>query len=207
MNKKGCPNDGGPQKKRRTQACATKATQSERKTDCHRWLDLVGFQAFMDLKKREDRSLMALNRDNGSIPHINSDVLRMLMFPTSCERLLEWLRAECGKDFERMEIKELKVLNLSNNNLTSLPKEIGNLKQLLQLFLYDNKLTSLPKEIGDLNQLEVLNVRNNQLTSVPKEIGDLKQLKELDLGDNQLTSVPTVSDTHLRDQETLGAIS
>jgi len=198
MNRQGCPNgDEGP-KENRAQACDTKTTQPEQKTDREGWLKLVGFDAFMDLKNREDRSLMALERDNDRVPqHLNSVVIRMLGFPTSSERLLEWLRAKFGEDFESMEIKQLKqektlFLNgfRKNNKLTSLPKEIWDLKQLEELFLEGNKLTSLPKEIGDLKQLKELHLRNNQLKSLPKEIGDLKQLKKLYLRGNNLASLP-----------------
>ena len=161
MNRQGCPNgDEGP-KENRAQACDTKTTQPERKTDREGWLKLVGFDAFMDLKNREDRSLMALERDNDRVPqHLNSVVIRMLGFPTSSERLLEWLRAKFGEDFESMEIKQLKQEKTLD----------------LNRFLKNNKLTSLPKEIGDLKQLEWLNLRGNKLTSVPKEIGQIDGL-------------------------------
>ena len=84
----------------------------------------------------------------------------------------------------------LKVLNLYNNELTSLPAEIGQLTSLRKLYLHDNRLTSLPAEIGQLTSLVELHLSDNQLTSVPAEIGQLTSLKVLNLGGNQLTSVP-----------------
>lgn len=87
-------------------------------------------------------------------------------------------------------LRELKYLNLSLNQLTILPNKIGNLRKLRFLNLHNNQLSALPKEIGNLQQLEYLNLSNNQLTKVPKEIGNLYQLHYLRLNDNKLTELP-----------------
>ena len=81
-------------------------------------------------------------------------------------------------------------VDLAYKNLTTLPKEIGNLKNLETLYLPTNKLKTLPPEIGNLTKLKVLNLNNNQLTTLPPEIGNLTKLRLLALRGNKLTTLP-----------------
>ena len=60
---------------------------------------------------------------------------------------------------------------LSNNNLRSVPPEIGNCVNLVTLWLNNNELTSVPAELGNLLALEMLDVSENDLTTLPAEIG------------------------------------
>ena len=53
------------------------------------------------------------------------------------------------------------------------------------LNLDNNQLTSLPPEIGQLSALEMLNLDNNQLKSLPQEIGQLSALGKLFLHGNK----------------------
>lgn len=81
----------------------------------------------------------------------------------------------------------LETLYLSNQQLKSIPDEIGILINLTILNLSDNQLKSIPKEIGNLINLTILNLSNNQLTNIPEDIGNLTKLEILDLSENQLT--------------------
>lgn len=91
----------------------------------------------------------------------------------------------------------LKILNLTKNSLTSLPKELGKIRTLEELYLAGNKLQSLPKELGNLTSLRRFFINHNGLTSVPKELGKLSSLEVFSLGPNPLKSIP----------EELGALS
>lgn len=82
--------------------------------------------------------------------------------------------------------KDVVHLNLSNNNLVgSLQAEVRFLVNLRTLDLSDNNFTGVPAEIGQLSKLEVLDLSNNPLTGLPYEIGNLKNLKVLDLRGTQ----------------------
>ena len=59
------------------------------------------------------------------------------------------------------------VLDLSNQELTTLPPKIGRLTNLIQLNLHQDHLTSLPPEIGGLTKLSVLYLGQNNLTDLP----------------------------------------
>ncbi|GCE51081.1 leucine-rich repeat domain-containing protein [Thermosporothrix hazakensis] len=109
---------------------------------------------------------------------------------------LRSLRILCLSDNQLTEFPpeigkmHLTELDLSANRLKELPAEIGKLQQLEVLDLAMNQLREVPAEIGELQQLEVLDLAMNQLREVPAEIGKLQQLGRLDLSENQLREVP-----------------
>jgi len=91
---------------------------------------------------------------------------------------------------EVFEFPNLRTLNLSNNKITEIPKEIGLLTKLEELNLTKNKIDELPKEIGKLTRLLVLKFRNNGLFALPKEIGELGRLETVDFNGNPLWRLP-----------------
>ncbi|NEU84277.1 COR domain-containing protein, partial [Nostoc sp. UIC 10630] len=88
------------------------------------------------------------------------------------------------------QLTNLEFFDLASNQLSSLPKEIGQLTNLQTLYLGRNQLGSLSPEIAQLTNLQILNLSSNQLSSLPKEIGQLTNLQTLNLSSNQLSSLP-----------------
>jgi internalin A len=93
---------------------------------------------------------------------------------------------------ERAAKKDLQSLNLINNQLSSLPPEIGKLTSLQSLYLGSNQLSSLPPEIVKLTSLQSLNLFSNQLSSLPPEIRKLEQLTTIDLRGNPIPIPPEI---------------
>ena len=82
---------------------------------------------------------------------------------------------------------------LDHNQLSSLPEGIFNgLTDLGLIYLHNNQLKSLPEGIfNDLTDLGGLYLANNKLNSLPKGLfKNLTDLKWLDLRNNQLNSLP-----------------
>ncbi len=86
--------------------------------------------------------------------------------------------------------KKLVGLDLSCNQIRSLPLAIGNCQALQELVSDLNQLTSLPETLGNCQALQGLYCYNNQLTSLPASLGNCQALQRLDCNLNQLTSIP-----------------
>lgn len=84
----------------------------------------------------------------------------------------------------------VKVLDLHDNQLTSLPVDIGQLTSLQVLNVERNLLKTLPDSIGDLAQLQTLNVKANKLKMLPTTVGNLQSLRTLDISENLVRELP-----------------
>lgn len=95
------------------------------------------------------------------------------------------------------------IFSLNNGSLTTdnLSKLITNNLEFFQrittLQLRDNQLGTLPSEIGMLTKLQCLILNNNPLETIPSEIGGLIQLKYLGLPHCNIREVPhVIEDMH-----------
>ncbi|XP_043474852.1 E3 ubiquitin-protein ligase LRSAM1-like isoform X1 [Leptopilina heterotoma] len=83
------------------------------------------------------------------------------------------------------DLSLLTILDLSSNELNSLPSDVRNLVSLEKLFLQDNNLKRLPNEIVNLGNLNVLNVSKNNLKELPELLGELRKLTILNISFNK----------------------
>ena len=106
----------------------------------------------------------------------------------------------------------LEILDLSRNQLSSLPDDFGRLKKLKILFCSDNLFTVLPEVLADCPELDMVgfksnmietvpakalnpNIRwliltNNRITKIPATIGNCSRMQKLMLAGNRLTDLP-----------------
>lgn len=87
----------------------------------------------------------------------------------------------------------LRIVDLDNNHLKSLPEEFAALSNLTRLTMAKNKLTTIPSTIFALRELTHLDLRLNQLVNpIPPIISRLERLQTLNLSFNQIKSFPLV---------------
>ena len=83
----------------------------------------------------------------------------------------------------------LEVLDLSNNQLSSLPDEIKKLHKLKIIFASKNKFEHLPEVLGQCPNLEMVGFKSNKIKQV-SEHSLPEKLRWLILTDNQIESLP-----------------
>ena len=83
----------------------------------------------------------------------------------------------------------LEILDLSNNQLTMLPKELAQLKKLKVIFASNNLFTRLPEVLGECDSLEMVGFKTNQIEHVPFNALPTK-LRWLILTDNCINTLP-----------------
>ncbi|XP_020298499.1 plant intracellular Ras-group-related LRR protein 7-like [Pseudomyrmex gracilis] len=79
--------------------------------------------------------------------------------------------------------QSLKELDISNNNLTELPLQIGKLQNLICLNVSQNLLTKVPQIIGTLQQLARLDLSTNLLSYLSGSMRGM-ELDHLDAANN-----------------------
>lgn len=119
-----------------------------------------------------------------------------------------------------LNLRNLIVLDLSNNEIEKLPEELGSMQSLQELYLSNNRLginesfdwkwllgpkflkslrlltlngnhlTYLPPSIWKLESLITLDLSNNKFKTLPSTLGRLMSLRLLKISNNYLESLP-----------------
>lgn len=101
--------------------------------------------------------------------------------------------------FTSMLVK-LESLDLSNNDIASIPEEISGLKNLSELTMDFNTVVSLPSSMGQLAKLKVLSLKSNRISvdsthwsdtnpqPLPEDLFTKTPLIDLNLHGNPMTS-------------------
>lgn len=88
------------------------------------------------------------------------------------------------------DLNTIRVLDVHNNELRSLPDSIGELDSLQVLNLENNKLSKLPNSIGHLHLLQTLHLKGNRLKELSTSLCSMKCLRMLDIRENRIKSLP-----------------
>jgi hypothetical protein len=84
----------------------------------------------------------------------------------------------------------IELINLSNNNLSSVPFWLGNCAKLGSLYFRSNALNgSLPSPLQNLTSLTLLNLSQNKIESIPLWLGSLQSLLYLNLSFNHVNHI------------------
>lgn len=126
-----------------------------------------------------------LDRSDSGLTSVTADIYNQTATTTLLlsNNSIKSLPSEMGK------MTKLEVFKIDHNILEgSLIGEIRQMSQLRVLDVSNNKMTSMPAEIGQLSNLESLDYSYNKIDGLPNEISNLKStLKELNLTGNPLS--------------------
>jgi Leucine-rich repeat (LRR) protein len=88
------------------------------------------------------------------------------------EQLPDWIQQLCC----------LRRLDITSNDITSLPDSLSKLSQLEELSIgISLSMYSCPEVIGQLPSLQRLDLSSNYFTSLPDSLGDLRRLQWLSI--------------------------
>ena len=91
---------------------------------------------------------------------------------------------------EILTFKNLNILKLGKNKISSVPEGISKLIFLQELDLGKNKLDAFPGGIVELVNLKQLVLNQNYIEGIPYMIKNLQKLEYLDMWSNNLNSFP-----------------
>ncbi|MGU7770625.1 leucine-rich repeat-containing protein kinase family protein [Burkholderia sp. MR1-5-21] len=128
------------------------------------------------------RILFASNNPFTELPDVLGECPQLSMVGFKANRI----RKVSGKSLPRA----LRWLILTDNEIESLPAEIGRCTQLQKLMLAGNRLRALPDEMAACTRLELVRLSANRLTALPDWLLRLPRLAWLAYAGNPLGAAP-----------------
>lgn len=126
------------------------------------------------------RNLKAHGNKLSMLPNIASSFKQLETLNISRNHLLTLDRIEFNL------LSFLKHLDISRNQLSSLPALLVKLPLLTTLLCDQNRLTSFPDNMHELRNLKVLSASNNQIAVVGDSLENVPNLEDLNLAHNPL---------------------
>lgn len=107
---------------------------------------------------------------------------------------------------EISNLKNLKLIDARNGKLEDIPKEIGALENIEKIYLdYNYSLSSIPKEIEDLKKLHTLQLSRCNISGLSFDMNQLPQLRRFILADNPIQALPKINaDSNLKEIDISG---
>ncbi|CAG8562928.1 1269_t:CDS:10 [Gigaspora margarita] len=137
------------------------------------------------IKQSEMLSFLNLNSNRlKDLEHGSLEMIRELTNLQVENNLLEILPKKLPK---------LSIMNVANNLFKEFPQVICNIVTLSELDLSYNEITSIPEEIGKLVHLKKLFLIGNLIDKLPESFQNLTSLQELDIRRNKITNLNTIS--------------
>jgi Leucine-rich repeat (LRR) protein len=120
---------------------------------------------------------------------------RLSLFPLSLKNLNLSNNQIASLPFELKHMVNLKKINLSHNKLLYINNNNNDVFSILPsntryLFISDNNLDEIPKRIFELHKLEKLDLSCNKIKQLNPQIKNLEKLEYLYLSKNLLSSLP-----------------
>lgn len=117
---------------------------------------------------------------SGSIPNEIGLLSELTTFKAGYNQLSGAMPQSIG------DLTKVEIINISDNQITSLGEQIGNCRSLKYLDFSHNKVTELPSQIGDL-PLQILDGSANLISGhIPQSLWENRTLQLLNLSANKI---------------------
>ncbi|PIN21128.1 Apoptotic ATPase [Handroanthus impetiginosus] len=150
------------------------------------------FQKDLDSNEIDVAKIEHLSLAFKEFDHINFGILKQCSgLQTLMIHQCYGCKVKCPPSDLFLNLKDLKILDLSHTDVVVLPSSVVNLKELQCLDISETPLISLPNSIHCLSNLQTLKLDGcSQLIRLPECMSELINLQHLVLDDVQLQSLP-----------------